>query len=168
MPLPYGCKIFLENAFICSGFFYNELQLQIDPGDDPISDSLFEEHMEAPHGQAGPNLSQALSLLQTCAVYRPVQISKGSKLPVLIKQGPGYRDIRLSFPDSIDENLHSTPGAESDHHMTTPDLPVIRLNAAVDPYSGLNGMEQSLEDLYIEYPRPPPHQVSTGRWRRFC
>lgn len=127
-----------------------------DPGDELICDSLSEEHMEPTHSHS---LSQVLSLLQTYAVYRPVHSHKGSKLPVLVKLSPGFRDLPIALTSSVLGMFPTTPEAESEHYMTTPDLPVIRLNAAADIDADLNSMGESLEDLYKEYAQPPPHQV---------
>uniref|UniRef100_A0A3B4YM11 Short myomegalin-like EB1 binding protein N-terminal domain-containing protein n=1 Tax=Seriola lalandi dorsalis TaxID=1841481 RepID=A0A3B4YM11_SERLL len=95
--------------------------------DDRISDSLSEEHIGAPHGQGSPGLSLplALCLLQSYAVYRPVQSLKGSKLPVLIRRSSSNGSSRMA--------------------------------------QGLNltDMEDLLEDLYKEYPPPPPHQPNS-------
>uniref|UniRef100_A0A665T3F9 Uncharacterized protein n=1 Tax=Echeneis naucrates TaxID=173247 RepID=A0A665T3F9_ECHNA len=120
-----------------------------DPLDDRISDSLSEEHTGAPHGQASPALSipLALCLLQSYAIYRPVQSSKGSKLPVLLRQSSRNGNSRLGFPDPLLGMSYESPDGERDNHMPTPELdtPLIRLDAL-------------FEDLYKEYPPPPPHQ----------
>ncbi|XP_074507165.1 myomegalin-like isoform X2 [Sebastes fasciatus] len=125
--------------------------------DDRISDSLSEEHMGGPHGQAspGPSLSLALCLLQSYAVYRPVLSSKGSKLPVLLRRSSSNGGSRLGFPDPILGMSYGSPEGERDNHMPTPELetPLIRL---VD--RDLTYMEDLLEDLYKEYPPPRPHQ----------
>ncbi|XP_069367994.1 myomegalin-like isoform X3 [Paralichthys olivaceus] len=129
-----------------------------DPTDDQIFDSLSDEHMGAPHGQAspGPSLSLALCLLQSCAIYRPVRSSKGSKLPVLLRQSTRNGGMRLGFPDPVLGISYGTPNRESYIRMPTPELesPLIRLDQNFNP----NDMEDILEDLYKEYPRPPPHQ----------
>lgn len=130
-----------------------------DPVDELISDSLSEEHMEATHSHS---LSQALSLLQTYAVYRPVHSRKGSRLPVLVKLNPCFRGLPMALTRSVLEMFPTTPEAESELHMTTmttPDLPVIRLNAGSDIDADLSGMGDLIEDLYKEYPKPHPHQV---------
>ncbi|GAA6234826.1 myomegalin-like isoform X5 [Lates japonicus] len=133
-----------------------------EPIDDRISDSLSEEHMGAPHGQASPRLglSLALCLLQSYAVYRPVRSSKGSKLPVLLRQSSSNGGARLGFPDPVLGMSYGTPDGERDSHMPTPELetPLIRLNVGVDQDLNLTDMEDLLEDLYKEYPPPPPHQ----------
>lgn len=125
--------------------------------DDQIFDSLSEEH--TPHGQAsaGLSLSLALCLLQSCAVYRPVPSSKGSKLPVLLRRGSINGATRLGFPDPVRGMSYGTPDRESDSHMPTPELetPLIRLDQDLN----LADMEDLLEDLYKAYPPPPPHQV---------
>ncbi|XP_047188050.1 myomegalin-like isoform X4 [Scophthalmus maximus] len=124
--------------------------------DDQIFDSLSEEH--TPHGQAsaGLSLSLALCLLQSCAVYRPVPSSKGSKLPVLLRRGSINGATRLGFPDPVRGMSYGTPDRESDSHMPTPELetPLIRLDQDLN----LADMEDLLEDLYKAYPPPPPHQ----------
>ncbi|XP_072297435.1 myomegalin isoform X3 [Eucyclogobius newberryi] len=123
-----------------------QLSIPIDQGDELIYESLSEEPMETTH-----SLSHALSLLQTYAVYRPVQCHKGSKLPVL-KQCTGYRDFPISLTNSVLGIFLSTPEAENEPNISTPDLPVIRLNVGADLDV------ESLEELYKEYPQPPPHQ----------
>lgn len=134
-----------------------------EPIDDRISDSLSEEHMGAPHGQAspGPSLSLALCLLQSYTVYRPVRSSKGSKLPVLLRQSSSNGGTRLGFPDPVLGMSFGTPDGERDSHMPTPELetPLIRLDVGLDQGLNLADMEDLLEDLYKEYPPPPPHQV---------
>ncbi|XP_070831099.1 myomegalin-like isoform X3 [Chaetodon trifascialis] len=133
-----------------------------EPGDDRISDSLSEEHMGAPHGQAspGPSLSLALCLLQSCAVHRPVQSSKGSKLPVLLRRSSSNGGARLGFPDPVLGMCYGTPDGERDNNMPTPELETspIRLDVGLDEILNLADMEELLEDLYKEYPPPPPHQ----------
>ncbi|XP_068557567.1 myomegalin-like isoform X2 [Cebidichthys violaceus] len=131
-----------------------------EPIDDRISDSLLsEEHMGAPHGQAspGPSLSLALCLLQSYAVYRPVLSSKGSKLPVLLRQSSGNGGSRLAFPDPVLGMSYDAPEGEGDDRRPTPEpeTPLIRL---VDRDLNLAYMEDLLEDLYKEYPPPRPHQ----------
>ncbi|XP_075954462.1 myomegalin-like [Anarhichas minor] len=127
--------------------------------DDRISDSLSEEHVGAPRGQAspGPSLSLALCLLQSYAVYRPVLSPKGSKLPVLLRQSSSNGGSRLAFPDPVLGMSYDTPEGERDNHMPTPELetPLIRL---VDQDLNLAYMEDLLDDLYKEYPPPRPHQ----------
>ncbi|XP_030016824.1 myomegalin-like isoform X3 [Sphaeramia orbicularis] len=136
------------------------LRSQRDPIDDQISDSLSEEHMEATHGQGspGPSFSLALCMLQSYAVHRPVQTSKGSKLPVLTKRSPSDKGTRLTFPDPVVGMYYGSPLGENDNHITIPDPPLIRLHIGVDQGLNLADMEESLEDLYKEYPPPPPHQ----------
>ncbi|XP_041660185.1 myomegalin-like isoform X3 [Cheilinus undulatus] len=130
-----------------------------DPVDDQLYDSLSEEHMGASHGQAspGPSLSLALCMLQSCNIYRPVRSSKGSKLPVLLRQSSSNGGPRLSFPDPVLGLSYDTPDGERHNHIRTPELetPLIRL---VDQDLNLADMEELMEDLYKEYPRPPPHQ----------
>ncbi|XP_032388031.1 myomegalin isoform X6 [Etheostoma spectabile] len=130
-----------------------------DLADDRLSDSLSEEHMGAPHGQAspGPSLSLALCLLQSYAVYRPVMISKGSKLPVLLRRNSSNGGSRLGFPDSVLGMSIGTPEGEGHNHMPTPELdpPLIRLS---DQDLNLAYMEDLLKDVYKEYPPPRPHQ----------
>ncbi|XP_031710402.1 myomegalin isoform X3 [Anarrhichthys ocellatus] len=127
--------------------------------DDRISDSLSEEHVGAPRGQAspGPSLSLALCLLQSYAVYRPVLSPKGSKLPVLLRQSSSNGGSRLAFPVPVLGMSYDTPEGERDNHMPTPELetPLIRL---VDQDLNLAYMEDLLDDLYKEYPPPRPHQ----------
>ncbi|XP_034412300.1 LOW QUALITY PROTEIN: myomegalin-like [Cyclopterus lumpus] len=127
--------------------------------DDRISDSFSEEHMGATHGQAspGPSLSLALCLLQSYAVYRPVLSSKGSKLPVLLRQSSSNGGSRLLFPDPVLGMCYGSPEGEQDNHMPTPELetPVFKL---VDQDLNLAYMEDLLDDLYKEYPPPRPHQ----------
>lgn len=137
------------------------LRSQRDPIDDQISDSLSEEHMETTHGlgSPGPSLSLALCLLQNYAVHRPVQTSKGSKLPILTRRSPGDKGTRLTFPDPVVGVYYGTPHGENHNHITIPPPPLIRLHVGVDQGLNLADMEESLEDLYKEYPPPPPHQV---------
>uniref|UniRef100_A0AAZ1XTQ8 Short myomegalin-like EB1 binding protein N-terminal domain-containing protein n=1 Tax=Oreochromis aureus TaxID=47969 RepID=A0AAZ1XTQ8_OREAU len=106
------------------------LSSPVDAIEDQISDSLSEEHMGAPLGQASPRrtFSLALSLLQSCAVYRPVRSTKGSKLPVLLRRSSSNGGTRL-VDTGLDQDLN------------------------------LADMEKLFEDLYKEYPPPPPHQV---------
>lgn len=131
--------------------------------DDQISDSLSEEHMGAPHGQPSPapSLSLALCLLQSCAVHRPVRSSKGSKLPVLLRRGTTNGGARLCFPDPVLGMSYGTPDGERHNHLPTPEMetPLIRLDVGLDDTLTLAEMEDLLEDLYKEYPRPRPHQV---------
>lgn len=132
--------------------------------EDRISDSLSEEHIGIPHGQAspGPSLSLALCLLQSYAVYRPVRSTKGSKLPVLHRQSSRNGGSRLAFPDPVLGLSYGTPDVERDSHMPTPDLetPLIRLDAGMDhDLINMADMDEFLEDLYKEYPPQPPHQV---------
>ncbi|XP_070701394.1 myomegalin-like isoform X2 [Pempheris klunzingeri] len=133
-----------------------------EPIDDRISDSLSEEHMGAPHGQAspGPSLSLALCLLQSYTVYRPVQHSKGSKLPVLLRRSSSNGRTRLGFPDPVVGLSYGTPDGERDSHMPTPELEnhLIRLDVGIDHTLNLADMAELLEDLYKEYPPPRPHQ----------
>ncbi|XP_035803441.2 myomegalin isoform X3 [Amphiprion ocellaris] len=130
--------------------------------EDRISDSLSEEHMGTPHGQASPapSLSLALCLLQSYAVYRPVRSNKGSKLPVLHRQSSRNGGSRLAFPDPVLGLPYDTPYVERDNHVPTPELetPLIRLDVGVDHDLNMADMEDYLEDLYKEYPPPPPHQ----------
>ncbi|XP_026230057.1 myomegalin-like isoform X3 [Anabas testudineus] len=130
-----------------------------EPIDDQISDSLSEEHMGAPHGQSSPRPSMplALCLLKSYAVYRPVQVTKGSKLPVLHRQRSSNGGMRLCFPDPV---LYITSDGERDIHMPIPELetPVIRLDVQGAQDLNLADMDDLLEDLYKEYPPPPPHQ----------
>ncbi|XP_055007792.1 uncharacterized protein LOC129408361 [Boleophthalmus pectinirostris] len=131
-----------------------QLSIPLDQADELISDCLLEEPMETAH-----SLSQAISLLHTYAVHRPVHSHKGSKLPILIKQCPGYRDFPISLTNSVLGMFPSTPEADREPNMATPDLPVIRLNAGADLDVDLSSVGESLEEEYKEYPQPPPHQV---------
>lgn len=146
----------LEPTEDCTPTTDTQRSLPQDSRDELILDSLCEEHMEAPQGQS---LSQALSLLQTYSVYRPVHSRKGSKLPVLVRLSPGFRDLPIALTSSMLGMFPTTPEVENERHMTTPDLPVIRLNAGVDEDADLCCMGEALEDLFKEYPQPPPHQV---------
>lgn len=146
----------LEPIEDCTQTMDTQRSIPRDPRDELILDSLSEEHMEAPQCHS---FSQAVSLLRTYCVYRPVHCHKGSKLPVLVKLSPGFRDLPIALTSSVLGIFPTTPEVESEHHMTTPDLPVIRLNAGVDEDADLCSMGESLEDLYKEYPQPPPHQV---------
>ncbi|KAG7214688.1 hypothetical protein INR49_010580 [Caranx melampygus] len=118
--------------------------------------------MGAPHGQTSPGLSLplALCLLQSYAVYRPVQSSKGSKLPVLLRRSSSNGSGRLAFPDPVLGMSYGTPDGERDNHMPTPELetPLIRLDVGMYQDLNLADMEDLLEDLYKEYPPPRPHQ----------
>ncbi|KAM9322882.1 myomegalin-like [Pholidichthys leucotaenia] len=132
------------------------------PTEDRISDSLSEEHMGAPHCQASPkpSLSLALSLLQSCAAYRPVQIPKGSRLPVLLQPSSSSGSVKLPFPDPVMGLSYGSPYRGVDHLRPMPgqETPLIRLDAGVDHDLNLANMEDFLEDLFKEYPPPPPHQ----------
>lgn len=134
-----------------------------DPTDDRISDSLSEEHLGAPHGRSWPiaSLSLALCLLQSYTVYRPVRSSRGSKLPVLRRLGSSNGGTRPVFPDPVLGMSYGSSDGERDNHMPTPELepPLIRVDSEVDQNLGLVDLDYLLEDLYKEYPRPPPHQV---------
>uniref|UniRef100_A0A3Q2NS11 Short myomegalin-like EB1 binding protein N-terminal domain-containing protein n=1 Tax=Fundulus heteroclitus TaxID=8078 RepID=A0A3Q2NS11_FUNHE len=105
--------------------------------EDHFSDSLSEEHMGAPLSSPGPGLSLALCLLQSYAAYRPVRHRRGSKLPVLTQRSFRNGATRLRFPDP----LLGVLDLEENHNLNFAD------------------MEDLLEDLYREYPPPPPHQV---------
>uniref|UniRef100_A0A3B3XJF7 Uncharacterized protein n=1 Tax=Poecilia mexicana TaxID=48701 RepID=A0A3B3XJF7_9TELE len=85
--------------------------------DDHISDSLSEEHMGATLSSPGPSLSLTFCLLQSYATHRPVQHTKGSKLPVLIRRSSRNGGARLRFPDP----LLGMPYGERDNHMPTPE-----------------------------------------------
>uniref|UniRef100_A0A3B3UCV2 Uncharacterized protein n=1 Tax=Poecilia latipinna TaxID=48699 RepID=A0A3B3UCV2_9TELE len=102
--------------------------------DDHISDSLSEEHMGATLSSPGPSLSLTFCLLQSYATHRPVQHTKGSKLPILIR-----RSSRNGGPET----------------------PLVRLNLEDDHDLNFADMEDLLNDLYKEYPPPPPHQLLT-------
>lgn len=134
-----------------------------EPVDDRISDSFSEETMGAPLGQGspGPSLSLALCLFQNCAVYRPVQSPKGSKLPVLLRRSPSDGGTRLSFPYSDLGMSYGALDVEKDNHMPTHELetPLIRLDVGMDRDHNLADMEYLWEDVYKEYPPPRPHQV---------
>ncbi len=134
-----------------------------EPVDDRISESLSEENMGASRGQTSlrPSLSLALCMLQSCAVHRPVRSSKGSKLPVLLRHSSSNGGMRLGFPDPVLGMSYGSPDGERDNHMPTPELetPLIRLDVGLDRALNLADMEDLLEDLYKEYPPPPPHQV---------
>lgn len=136
-----------------------------EPIDDRISDSLSEEHMGAPHGQSSPqpSVSLALCLLQSCSVYRPVHSTKGSKLPVRRRQSASNGGGTLGFPDPVLGISYGSPDGKRDRHMPVSELetPLIRLDVdqEVDQVLNLADMEDFLEDLYIAYPPPPPHQV---------
>lgn len=119
--------------------------------------------MGAPHGHAspGPSLSLALCLLQSYAVHRPVRSSKGSKLPVLLRRSSSNGGATLGSPDPVLGMCYGTPDGERDNHMPTPELetPLVRLDVGFDQVLNLADMKDLLEDLYREYPPPPPHQV---------
>ncbi|KAM4552804.1 myomegalin isoform 4-T4 [Odontesthes bonariensis] len=130
--------------------------------EDSYSDSLSEEHMGAPHGQASPapSLSLALCLLQSYVAYRPVRSTKGSKLPVLLRRSSTNGGTRPGFPDPVVGMSYGTPEEEKDNLMSTPELdtPLIMLGFGEDQELNLANMDDLLEDLYNEYPPPPPHQ----------
>uniref|UniRef100_A0A3Q2GBY7 Uncharacterized protein n=1 Tax=Cyprinodon variegatus TaxID=28743 RepID=A0A3Q2GBY7_CYPVA len=129
--------------------------------EDHFSDSLSEEHMGATFCSLGPSLSLTLCMLQSYTAYRPVQRTKGSKLPVLIRQSLRNEDSRPRFPD----NLLGMAYGERDNHMPTPDLetPLIRVNLEDNHNLSFADMEDLLEDLYKEYPPPPPHQLQKAQ-----
>ncbi|XP_076000607.1 myomegalin isoform X2 [Genypterus blacodes] len=133
-----------------------------EPVDDRMSDAFSEEPMETPLGQCspGPSLSLALCLLQNCMVYRPVQIQKGSKLPVLLRQSPSNGGTRLSFPYPDLGMSYGALDEEKVNHMPTPELqtPQIRLDVVMEGDHNLADMEYLWEDVYKEYPPPRPHQ----------
>ncbi|XP_057712549.1 myomegalin [Corythoichthys intestinalis] len=128
-----------------------------EPSEDRISGTSPER---APHSQAssGQSLSLALCLLQNYAVHRPVQSAKGSKLPVLLKRGSNHG--RSDFPDPILELNFGTPNGERNNLMATPELEAPMIQVHVGSYPGHNpvDIEDNLEDDYIEFPPPTPHQ----------
>uniref|UniRef100_A0A3Q2W5K5 Uncharacterized protein n=1 Tax=Haplochromis burtoni TaxID=8153 RepID=A0A3Q2W5K5_HAPBU len=128
------------------------LSSPVDAIEDQISDSLSEEHMGAPLGQASPRrtFSLALSLLQSCAVYRPVRSTKGSKLPVFLRRSSSNGGTRLY------------------NHTPTPELdaPLIRVDTGLDQDLNLADLEKLFEDLYKEYPPPPPHQLQKAQLQK--
>ncbi|CAJ1072092.1 myomegalin-like [Xyrichtys novacula] len=130
-----------------------------DPMDDRLYDSLSEEHMGTSHSQAspGPSLSLALCLLQSYSIYRPVLRSKDSKLPILLRRSSSNGGARLNLPDPDLRLSYSTPDGERHNHIRTPELgtPLIRFG---DQDLNFAEMDELMEDLYKEYPRPPPHQ----------
>ncbi|XP_061694336.1 myomegalin-like isoform X2 [Syngnathoides biaculeatus] len=125
--------------------------------DDQISDTTPEGPSHSQSSPA-PSLSVALCLLQNYAVHRPVQSTKGSKLPVLLKRGSSHG--RLDFPDPVLELNFGSPGGDRYHRMATPELeaPLIQLHVGPDRGLTSSDMEDLSEDLYIEYPPPNPHQ----------
>lgn len=127
--------------------------------DDRISDSLSEEHMDVPHSDSSPGLSLSLSLclLQSCSIYRPVRTTKGSKLPVLIRRSTRNGGSRLGFSDPVLGIAFGTPDRERDEQMPTSELetPLIRLERDFN----MRDMDELLDDVYKQYPPPPPHQV---------
>lgn len=129
--------------------------------EDHISDCLSEESMGTPQVSPGPNLSLTFCLLQSCSVYRPVRNIKGSKLPVLLQQSSS--NGRLTFPYPVLGTPCRTPDKDN-HMMPTPELetPQIRVDDGEDHHLNLFDMEELLEDLYKQYPPPPPHQVETN------
>lgn len=139
------------------------LSSPVDAIEDQISDSLSEEHMGAPLGQASARrtFSLALSLLQSCAVYRPVRTIKGSKLPVFLRRSSSNGGTRLSFNDPVMGMPYGSPNGERYNHTPTPELdtPLIRVDTGLDQDLNLADLEKLFEDLYKEYPPPPPHQV---------
>lgn len=134
-----------------------------EPLDYPPPDSLFDEHMGAPHGHQPPepSLSLALYLLQNYAVHRPVQTSKGSKLPVLLRRRTSNGGMRLVSPDPVLVISAGTPDGGHYGHLPTHELesPLIRLDEEADNVLSMTDMDNLFIDLYKAYPRPPPHQV---------
>ncbi|KAM4605288.1 myomegalin-like [Polymixia lowei] len=130
--------------------------------EDPISDSLSEEHIVSLLGQdsSGTGISSALCLLQNCAVYRPVQSPKGSKLPVLFRRSPSNGGTRLGFSDPVLEVSYGAPNGDRDIGVAMPELgtPLIRLDVGMDCGLDLAEMEELWADVYKEYPPPRPHQ----------
>lgn len=140
---------------------YGPLRSPREPFDERISDSLFEEHVGAPHYQAttGPSLSLALCLLQSFAVHRPVRSSKGSKLPVPLQRSSSNGGVGLGSSDAVFDMSYGTPDRERNNHLHTPETPLIRLDGGFDQVLNLAGLEDLYEEEYREYPPPPPHQV---------
>ncbi|KAM9719666.1 myomegalin-like isoform 10-T10 [Menidia menidia] len=125
--------------------------------EDRLSDSLSEG---TPHGQTspGPDLSLALCLLQNYTVYRPVRSAKGSKLPVLRQRSSTNGVTRFGFSDSVVGMSYGTPEGELAELTPELDTPLIRLDLGEDEELNLADVEDLLEDLYKEYPPPPPHK----------
>ncbi|XP_077579746.1 myomegalin-like isoform X2 [Stigmatopora nigra] len=123
-----------------------------EPSEDRISDTPLSRP------SPGSSLSLALCLLQSYAVHRPVQSIKGSRLPVLLKRSSDHG--RLDFPDPILELHFGTPDGESIQHMATPELEAPLIQVHVGSYPALNELdvEDHLEDDYIAFPLPTPHQ----------
>lgn len=139
------------------------LSSPMEPPDFPTPDSLFDEHMEAPHGHQTPepSLSLALYLLQNYAVHRPVRTSKGSKLPVLLRRTTSNGVMSLASPDPVLVISAGTPDGEGYGQLPTHDLenPLIKLNEEADHVLSMTDMDSLFIDLYKAYPHPPPHQV---------
>ncbi|XP_064861721.1 LOW QUALITY PROTEIN: myomegalin-like [Oncorhynchus nerka] len=136
------------------------LEYPQDPLDDRFSDSLSEEHHLVTPLRSASRLSLALCLVQNC-VYRPVQSPKGSRLPVLNRQGPSSGGSRLSFHEPALGLLYGGLNGEGEIHVHVPDLeaPLIRLDGGIDGGLDLAEIEELWEDLYHECPPPRPHQT---------
>ncbi|XP_031663220.1 myomegalin isoform X5 [Oncorhynchus kisutch] len=136
------------------------LEYPQDPLDDRFSDSLSEEHHLVTPLRSASQLSLALCLVQNC-VYRPVQSPKGSRLPVLNRQGPSSGGSRLSFHEPALGLLYGGLNGEGESHVHVPDpeAPLIRLDGGIDGGLDLAEMEELWEDLYHECPPPRPHQT---------
>uniref|UniRef100_A0A3Q3GNW7 Si:ch211-242b18.1 n=1 Tax=Labrus bergylta TaxID=56723 RepID=A0A3Q3GNW7_9LABR len=130
-----------------------------DPIDDRLYDSLSEERAGASHDPAspGPSLSLALCLLQSYTIYRPVRSSKGSKLPVLLRRSSSNGGLRLDLPNPVLGFSYETQVGERDNHIRTPELETPLIHFSIQNLN-LADMEELMQDLYKEYPRPPPHQ----------
>uniref|UniRef100_A0A3P8WGL1 Uncharacterized protein n=1 Tax=Cynoglossus semilaevis TaxID=244447 RepID=A0A3P8WGL1_CYNSE len=105
--------------------------------DDRISDSLSEEHMDVPHSDSSPGLSLSLSL---CLL----------------------QSSRLGFSDPVLGIAFGTPDRERDEQMPTSELetPLIRLERDFN----MRDMDELLDDVYKQYPPPPPHQIQQSQF----
>uniref|UniRef100_A0A3B1IYM2 Uncharacterized protein n=1 Tax=Astyanax mexicanus TaxID=7994 RepID=A0A3B1IYM2_ASTMX len=112
-------------------------EVKKDGKDDQNSDTFSEERFAVP---ADSKLALALCLVQNCA-YKPVQIARGSKLPVLVR--PGSAGNKLGSP----EQVLTFPFDGADCELEVPEPPRIQLDLSLE----LAELEELWDDAYVEY-----------------
>ncbi|XP_022535002.2 myomegalin isoform X3 [Astyanax mexicanus] len=112
-------------------------EVKKDCKDDQNSDTFSEERFAVP---ADSKLALALCLVQNCA-YKPVQIARGSKLPVLVR--PGSAGNKLGSP----EQVLTFPFDGADCELEVPEPPRIQLDLSLE----LAELEELWDDAYVEY-----------------